>query len=105
MWILVVYPPRERPNASRSGTDSVAAAQSLSFPGAPCVPPGLHRFLQHGRGQPLSRHILGWIVAGTGRVMMRPDDGGIHAELPLRTFGHITASPQPIQNFLPGTVR
>jgi len=92
----VLNPPRERPSASRSGTMSVAAAESLSFAGAPCVPTGPHRILEHGRGQPLSRHILGWAAAGTGGVMMRPDDGGIHAELPVRTLGHVTPSPQPV---------
>jgi len=77
----------------------------LSFPGAPCVPSGPHRFLQHGRGQPLHRHILGWAVTGTGRVVMCPDDGGIYAELPVRALGHVTASLQPVQDLLPRPVR
>jgi len=98
MWILVLTPPLERPNASRSGALTPEPAEFLSFDRAPCVALRRHKILQLHRCQALGRDVFGWLVPSARRVMMCPDHRGIHPHRPPSTFLDVAARPQPVRS-------
>ena len=95
-WILVLKPPRERPNASRS----VLGCDVLSFDPAPCVSLGAHDVL---RGQVGRRR-----VAGASGVLMGTDHRGVHPHRPLHWVAGlpavITTAAQLIKDPDPGSI-
>jgi hypothetical protein len=94
--IVVLTPPRERPNASRS----VLETQSWSFDPAPCV-----RLRAAGilRGKVRRRR-----VAGAGGVLMGTDHRGVHPHRPLHSMVGlgvlITTAAQLVQDPGPGAL-
>ena|SRR5215208_166407 len=91
-WIFDVNPPRERPNDSRAGF----AADFLSFDPAPCA--------QLDRREDLRGDIGGWLMAGTGGVLMGADHPGVDPDRPVGTFVRVGVAPQLLEDLHPGFV-
>ena len=62
----------------------------LSFDPPPCV--------QLGRRDDLRGDVGGRRMAGTGGVLMGSDHRAIHADRPVRAFGHVGVAAQLIQD-------
>ena len=69
---------------------SGSLADFLSFDPPPCV--------QLGRRDDLRGDVGGPGVAGTGGVLMGSDHCAVHADRPVRAFGHIGLSAQLIED-------
>ena len=69
---------------------SGSPADFLSFDPPPCV--------QLGRRDDLRGDVGGRGVVGTGGVLMSSDHRAVHADRPVRTFGHIDLSTQLIED-------
>src|SRR6476469_7133042 len=103
-WILVVSPPRDRPNASRHGRIACSATRFLSFDPAPCVvtagPNALLLVGSESDREPFRGHIHRRRLPGTSGVVVSPDAGRVHRQNPLRIVA--VAGPHQLgQDLLP----
>jgi hypothetical protein len=90
-WILVVRPPRDRPSASRPP------------PGLAGFAPAACGFLSFGPAPPGQLRRPG--TAGTSRVLVGADHGGVRADRPVPPLSLVAPGPQHVQDPRPGPIQ